>query len=303
MYTKQKADATIQKLEKQYFRFGNRGSATNKQKYVSPNQILQRTVLVIKTYNRLQCLVTLLNSIAQNAPWIQVIVGDDSTVSAESEIRKVSKKFQHKLIYLRLPIDSGVGYGRQRLVEKAHAMGFEYLIMSDDDFVIPDSDLIPRMAQTLVDLKADVLSPLRCEVKVTDQMIQGEFKWNGKWNDDTSKCSRGAVAAIVRSHKNEIIVLPKVTFPYQDDTNTIHNVIKSSLPKYNSIGQKYDCHRSDLVQQFFLGRVKKLIETGWDDKLKNNDHYDAMLSMKSKNMRLFVCRKLKISHNSLGCTR
>jgi glycosyltransferase involved in cell wall biosynthesis len=270
-------------------------------RYISPNAILERTVLVIKTYNRVQCLVTLLDSVAKHCPWIHIIVADDSGKSAQDKVDNIMGLL-HKPIYMRLPIDSGVGYGRQRLVEKAHALGFEYLIMSDDDFVIPSGDLIPRLAQTLLDLNADVLSPLRCEVKVTDQMITGEHAWNGNF-DSGKNCGRGEVAAVIRSPKNELIVLPKVTFPYADDTNSIHPVLRSSLPRQGSIGAKFDCHRSDLVQQFFLAKVDKLLKSGWDDVLKNNDHYDAMLSMKQQKMRLFVCRKLKISHNSLGCTR
>ena len=178
-------------------------------RYISPNAILERTVLVIKTYNRVQCLVTLLNSVAQHCPWIHIIVADDSSKSAQDNVDNI-KGLLHKPIYMRLPIDSGVGYGRQRLVEKAHALGFEYLIMSDDDFVIPNNDLIPRLAQTLLGLNADVLSPLRCEVKVTDQMITGEHAWNGNF-DSGKNCGRGEVAAIIRSPKNELIVLPKVT--------------------------------------------------------------------------------------------
>ena len=269
--------------------------------YTSPNEILSKTVLTIKTYNRNQCLTTLLNSVADNAPWIHVIVADDSTESVRSIVESV-EGFDHSPVYIRLPVDSGVGYGRQRLVQKASELGFEYLIMSDDDFVISNRDLIPRMAQALIDLKADVLAPMRCEVIVKPQQISGQERWDGKW-DNYLGCGRGEIAALVRSRKNELIVLPKVTFPYKDDISSIHPVLLSSTPKSGSIGARYDCHRSDLVQQFFLGRVSKLVESGWDDVLKNNDHYDAMLSMKKNNMRLYICRELKISHNAQGCTK
>jgi hypothetical protein len=158
------------------------------------------------------------------------------------------------------------------------------------------------MAQALINLKADVLAPMRCEVIVKPRQISGQERWDGRW-DNYVGCGRGEVAALVRSHKNELIVLPKVIFPYDDDLRPLHSVLRSSAPRPGSIGAKYDCHRSDLVQQFFLGRVSKLLESGWDDVLKNNDHYDAMLSMKKNNMRLYICRELKISHNARGCTK
>jgi hypothetical protein len=273
--------------------------------YISPNEILDRTVFVIKTYNRLQCLMTLLHSLVKNAKYIQVIIADDSSNDQSDDIKEVGRGFDLEPIYIRLPIDSGVGYGRNRLVKKAHELGYKYLIMADDDFVIPNQHLIPRMAQTFIDLRADVLSPLRCEVNVNERHISGKEYWDGKW--DNTKCGRGEVAAFVSSPttngKSELIVLPNVTRPYIDDEYTVHPILPSSRPKFNSIGHRYDCHRSDLVQQFFLGNVEKLLNSGWDDHLKNNDHYDAMLSFKKRNMRLFICRRLKISHNSLGCTR
>lgn len=48
----------------------------------------------------------------------------------------------------------------------------------------------------------------------------------------------------------------------------------------STVGRSLDCRRSDLVQQFLLGRTELLLQHGWDDTLKNNDHYDAMLSMR-----------------------
>ena len=249
----------------------------------APNAILSRAAFVIKTYNRPGCLIQLLNSLLKFAPWLHVIVGDDSTNGMLGALIRKTKGFARKPTYIRLPVDSGVGYGRQRLVKKAHDLGFEYLIMSDDDFVIPDGNLLPRMAQAFKSANADVLSPVRCE------------KHNGH-------CGRGEIASIVRSNRNELIVIPNVTRVYPDDQHNQHPVLLSSLPPPHSIASKYDCRRSDLVQQFFLAKVDALLHSGWDDKLKNNDHYDAMLSMKEANLRLFTCRKLPVLHAPGACT-
>lgn len=38
------------------------------------------------------------------------------------------------------------------------------------------------------------------------------------------------------------------------------------------------CLRTDGVQQFFLAKTASLLRAGWDNVLKNNDHYDFLLN-------------------------
>lgn len=105
-------------------------------------------------------------------------------------------------------------------------------------------------------------------------------------------------------HTGELYILPKVTRPFKDDAASQHPLIPSSLPAAGSAGQRLKCRRSDLVQQFFLARTAMLRNAnggGWDDRLKNNDHYDAMLSFQRQHARLYVCRGLSIGHNALAC--
>jgi len=56
-------------------------------------------------------------------------------------------------------------------------------------------------------------------------------------------------------------------------------------------------YRSDLVQQFFLTKTETLHKVHWDDKLKNNDHYDFLFNAKKNNLHLVTCTDIKVMHN------
>ena len=87
--------------------------------YITPNEILQRTAVAIKTFNRAECLMTTVASFKQSYPDIPVFVADDSFEDT------VSKNLtqEYEVTYIRLPVDSGVGYGRNRLIEHIHKLG------------------------------------------------------------------------------------------------------------------------------------------------------------------------------------
>ena len=241
---------------------------TFRNKYISPNEILKDTVVLIKTYNRPECLTAFLDSLEEYAPWLPVIVADDSDDSNEELLSKYNL-----LEYVRLPSDTGVGYGRNQLVQKASFHGFKYIIMSDENYILPNMELIPNMAKAMIDNNANAVAPLRCELEAD--------------NSGISTCARGEIASIIEID-NGIMILPNLT-NYNDN------------PLYNDDinDNELDCQRSDLIQQFFIADTESLLKSGWDDHLKNNDHYDAMLNMKKNNMKLFICSKINILHSSI----
>ena len=86
--------------------------------------------LVIKTFERPQTLRRMLASVRKVYAG-PVIVADDSQVSVTSDDPGVS--------VLRLPFDSGVGAGRNALID---GVSTEYLWMADDDMILlPDFDI------------------------------------------------------------------------------------------------------------------------------------------------------------------
>jgi len=87
--------------------------------YITPNEILQRTAIAIKTFNRAQCLLMTVASFKQNYPDIPIFVADDSF---EDEV-SANLTAEYGVTYIRLAVDSGVSYGRNKLIDHLYKLG------------------------------------------------------------------------------------------------------------------------------------------------------------------------------------
>jgi len=129
--------------------------------YVTPNEMLKSTVFVIKTFNRPECLMNLVNTVQTYYPSLPIIIGDDGY--EEDEVKSRVRGIKN-IQYIRLPVDSGVSYGRNELIKIANSYDYEYVIMSDDDYIIEEYDLLLRMARTLQESKShSIVAPYRCD--------------------------------------------------------------------------------------------------------------------------------------------
>jgi glycosyltransferase involved in cell wall biosynthesis len=255
--------------------------------YVSPNEVLANTAVLITTHNRPERLQSLLESLAKYAPWLYIIVASDSRNPEEDldVVEVVGKSFAERINFLKLPPDSGYGYGRNALVEAAVKKGKMYSIMSDDDYLLPNGDLLPRLAQVLLSVNGDVVAPKRCEFDPE--------------RPKAKNCNRGIAAALLRTQDNELYTMSGVSRVYADDrlVNDTSPFVRTSMPARETTGALYDCERSDLVQQFFIARTHVLVGT-WDPVLMNNEPYDAMLSLQQRGKRLYACNKLHVDRHS-----
>jgi glycosyltransferase involved in cell wall biosynthesis len=274
--------------------------------YTSPNEVLAQTVFLIQTYNRPEALAKLLLSLARYSPAMKVIVADDSTTEREATLRAVKEANTGKFCvewprenqwacknytnvdsvfqveHIPQPEGSGVGFGRNFLVAEASKRGFKYLVMADDDYGLPSDQVLPRLAQVLLSLNADAVAPARCQFSA-DMKMQG--------------CSATGCAAILRTSADEMTIMRNVTRSYDDDhiVHAISSLQKTSLPAPLTSGHKQECFRSDLIEPFFLAKTAAMVDK-WDPELKNNAHYDAMLSMQEDKLRLYTCRAVHIAH-------
>ena len=73
-------------------------------------------------------------------------------------------------------------------------------------------------------------------------------------------------------------------------------IVLPNITTYPLYRKAPNCYRSDLVQQFFMGKTERLVNVHWDDNLKNNDHYDFLLSAKLANLKLVTCSDVMILH-------
>ncbi len=84
----------------------------------------QEFTFIVKAFMRPRCLERLLLSVRSFYPDIRIIVADDS--------RHITKTPRVKHDLIKLPYDSGEGYGRQALMQKIDT---PYFVQLDDDFI------------------------------------------------------------------------------------------------------------------------------------------------------------------------
>lgn len=231
-----------------------RDISTMKKSTITPSDILKRTAIGVKTYNRPSCLQEFITSVRKHAPYITIFVVDDS--DRESRMVPMQGKDRGDY-YVRLTTDSGSGKGRNNLVEAIHKEGYEYLIMADDDFKLTSADTIAMMAKYISESGADIVAATLCEAGM-------------------KKCKKDKGMIILDENKN-LTILPNVSV-YAPYPNIPH------------------CYRSDLIQKAFMARTQRLLTVKWDDALKNNDHYDFLLSAKQNNLTMLTCSDISVLH-------
>ena len=232
-------------------------------------KILNNTAFLIKTFDRHQCVDALLYRIRELYPLLAIYIADDGY-----EAYIVPLEFQNEsLKYIRLPVDSGVGFGRNELIRHADMDSYKYIIMSDDDYFIEDMRLIESMIQRFVAMNkvamnhVDIIAPYRCEER------------GGDPNLSTCPVKRNSGELVV--HDQTLYVVPNI----MTKKNTYHPM----------------CGESELFQQFFFARTSIIRSYGWDDSLKNNDHYDFLLNLKNNGIVAMTCADLKILHTKHSC--
>eukprot|EP00039_Didymoeca_costata_P013299 m.199882 g.199882 ORF g.199882 m.199882 type:complete len:1638 (+) comp15732_c0_seq7:345-5258(+) len=263
-------------------------SDDNVMRYYTPNEVLASTAICVKTYNRPGCLENFLNKVAES--WssnVHVLIADDSSPENTAEVKRLISEFRGQglgITHIPLPEDSGVAYGRIKLVEHAKDAGFQFILMTDDDYEI-NTDLLLRMARSLVANDADILAAVRCE---GSNNACGQFGFSGSL-----------------FHTDRDVLSPDHPLqPPSDDANGgLYVMMNTQKNQHKHISRSVEnCQRTDFIQNFFIAKVDVLDDV-WDPVLKNNDHYDFLMNTMRKDLTVFVCRDIHVIHKKSSCTQ
>jgi len=216
------------------------------------NLLYNATAIGIKTFLRPSCALEVIRRYQHFIPGVRIYVADDSYRNISNPLKALAN-----IKYIELPEDSGVGYGRNRLVEAISNDGYEFMILTDDDILPPSREELIRLVKYYFVTKADIIAGSRCD--------NGECKRN-----------RGM---IVQQH-GYLHIYPDVTL-------------------YNGTNVE-TCHRTDIIQNIIFAKPAILLRK-WDDYLKNNDHYDFLLTAKQNNLRLISCSDILFDHIKDQC--
>lgn len=103
-----------------------------------------KTTLIVKTFERPQCLSRLIYSIKMMYPNLRIIVADDSR-----EFHPISG-----VEHLRMPYDSGVSAGRNLALSQVET---PYVVTLDDDFLFNDRTKLEKWLEILETTKLDLV--------------------------------------------------------------------------------------------------------------------------------------------------
>lgn len=226
---------------------------------------MDEVTIIIKTLDRCDCLINLLDSIFKKYPKIRVLVGDDSEISSKE---KIMKKFcKYNLQYFNLEKDCGLSAGRNFLLNKVQT---KYFVLADDDFVFDKKTNLERALQILEEKKLDII---------------GGYIRNYK---------------IVKNNWDKFLVIIQKILKYELPTNYIGTLKMEGSTFYAD----YIVHsfpefvETDLVLNFFLAKteiIKKI--QGWDPELKLQEHTEFFYRAKLNNLKVGFTNELSVQHH------
>lgn len=103
--------------------------------------------LIVKTFERPQCLNRLLESIRWFYPDIKIIIADDS-----KDIKPILKR---NICHVLLPFDSGASYGRNEALKRVET---PYVVTLDDDFIFTEKTKLDIWLKILENSNIDLIS-------------------------------------------------------------------------------------------------------------------------------------------------
>lgn len=225
---------------------------------------MKELTMIIKTFERPECVLRLVKSIYRYYPDAKVLIGDDSEISCKAEIEKRYPTKDIKVF--ELPQDCGLSYGRNFLLKQTKT---PYFLLLDDDFVFDKKVKIEENLELLKAKKVDIL---------------GGYMRNYK---------------IVNGPLDRIIVLGQKICHYELATNYIGTLRQEGATLYADykIYDFPDYVESDLVANFFIGKTKKILEENpWDEELKLHEHTAFFYAAKKKKFKVAFTNHLSIRH-------
>lgn len=217
-----------------------------------------KVAIGIKTFMREESLFKTIDSIERHFPLpYRLYIADDGDISEEKEYRYQQLEIQGHTI-IRLPFNSGISFGRNVIIKKAKE---DYVLITDDDILLNDSESIERMRKIL-DSKDDIGL---CAGMIYQE--NGE-PFGGK------DYSRGLRLEIDR----------QVLFRH---TST------GKLSKLDRTLFNY----ADQVVNFFLAKKEIFNDVRWDERIKiEYEHMDFFLNLKKTRWKATVCLNTKLTH-------
>jgi len=111
-----------------------------------------KVTLIIKTFERPECLNRLLESIRWFYPFIRIVIADDSR--EKTPIVSIPESLQKNIHHISLPFDSGIAYGRNHALAEVTT---PFVVTLDDDFVFTKDTKLEVWLEILENSNIDIV--------------------------------------------------------------------------------------------------------------------------------------------------
>ena len=205
--------------------------------------------IIIKTFERRVCLDRLLTSIKkQSYGCCPILIADDSENPYDEYILKKHGNIIDR--YIKLPFDSGVSKGRNKLLEEVDT---DFFIVNDDDFVYHKGTKIEKALKKIRNCGYDILAGNLLEKK------------------------RVFTTKLLPRRLSNFLGLYKETWEESGWTAELTINDDDSVEIKNSNNEKSEIHECDIVTQFFIARTDRVYDNtgGWNPKIKTfGEHWE-----------------------------
>ena len=234
-------------------------------------ELRNKITVIIKTFNRLESLTRLLQSLDKLPYRLTILIADDSNQPYSNEILKRFPKSD--IQYHVLPYDSGLSAGRNMLLEKVTT---PYFLLCDDDFYLHQSTDLQRVIGIMEENRLDIAG--------------GAFM-----NYIVVNNARNFARILLSPSKTWRLLTAKPTisryighFVVEDDQCTL--LISNRQPE--KIIQP-----CDLVNNFFIGETQRIREMGgWNPGYKLGEHEDFFFRARQKGLRVAYVEGFATGH-------
>jgi len=210
--------------------------------------------IIIKTFERMDSLECLLDSVEKMGFPYPIAIADDSRAPYR---KKILDRFPGLPIeYIELPFDVGLSAGRNILL---NTVGTEFFLLCDDDFYLDERADIPRAMDLLKEKDLDILGGLFYNYRTV------VYPWDRFLRTLDTHLTRGRRWNFIGQMQLKERTLSIRTKLY-------------SFPEFA---------RVDFCHNFFIGRteaVKKI--GGWNEELKLDEHLAFFLRAKDHGLRV-----------------
>lgn len=231
---------------------------------------LEDTSILIKTLERKNQLIHLLNSIQYYRFKGPVIIADDSKLSYKDDILPLFPRLN--IQYIVLPHDTGTAEGRNAMLRETKTTFF---VLCDDDFIFEPRTRIPLMRQLMIEHNLDILAGV---------FIQHNLK---------SRKARLKERCMHFLLKFNFLYPPSQLFEYFASFE-----IEGSVCKMRKVQYEHPVTICDLAHNFFIARTERVNEFGgWNPLLKGGEHQNFFIRAKLKGLKVATTRLCGVIHN------